>query len=178
MNNESPYKSVKSALLYGLLLAIVFYLITLNFKANPIYFRWGFIFLTLYILVNYFYCFYQDIEINHKMKLSVFIRGIILIIWGTILWFATIYITNSEFGIGIINYNGLEYVINFFEAIYYSSVTFFSLGYGDFAPTGLSRFFSILEVFIGQILIITFIGSAIGNKEILFKEKKRRNKNE
>ena len=50
------------------------------------------------------------------------------------------------------------------EAIYYSGVTFFSLGYGDFAPLGVSREISVFEVFLAQVFIIGFIVIGISTR--------------
>lgn len=48
-------------------------------------------------------------------------------------------------------------VIFFFECIYYSVVTFTTLGYGDFIPVGLSRLVAALEAFTGSFTIALFV---------------------
>ena len=45
----------------------------------------------------------------------------------------------------------------FFECLYYSVVTFTTLGYGDFTPVGISRAFAALEAFIGSFTIALFV---------------------
>jgi len=45
----------------------------------------------------------------------------------------------------------------FFECLYYSVVTFTTLGYGDFIPVGFSRFVAALEAFTGSFTIALFV---------------------
>lgn len=45
----------------------------------------------------------------------------------------------------------------FFNCIYYSVVTFTTLGYGDITPTGMARAFAALEAFIGAFSISLFV---------------------
>ncbi len=54
--------------------------------------------------------------------------------------------------------NGNSYEINFIESIYFSIVTFTSLGYGDFAPVGFGRIVASLLVFWGLATIALTIG--------------------
>ncbi len=46
---------------------------------------------------------------------------------------------------------------NFPEALYFSVVTFTSLGYGDISPVGISRFFAAMEALIGVFMISLFV---------------------
>lgn len=48
------------------------------------------------------------------------------------------------------------------ESIYYSAFTFFSMEYGNIKTKGLLTLFTIMEVFIAQIILITFIGIMAG----------------
>ena len=50
-----------------------------------------------------------------------------------------------------------ENVIFFFECLYYSVVTFTTLGYGDFIPVGFSRLVAALEAFTGSFTIALFV---------------------
>lgn len=55
-------------------------------------------------------------------------------------------------------HNGFEEnVIFFFECLYYSVVTFTTLGYGDFIPVGFSRLVAALEAFTGSFTIALFV---------------------
>ena len=52
----------------------------------------------------------------------------------------------------------LQQNINFFfECLYYSVVTFTTLGYGDFIPIGFSRLIAALEAFTGSFTIALFV---------------------
>lgn len=48
-------------------------------------------------------------------------------------------------------------LIFFFECLYYSVVTFTTLGYGDFIPVGFSRVVAALEAFTGSFTIALFV---------------------
>ena len=48
-------------------------------------------------------------------------------------------------------------VIFFLESLYYSVVTFTTLGYGDFIPVGFSRLVAALEAFTGSFTIALFV---------------------
>lgn len=48
-------------------------------------------------------------------------------------------------------------VESFFMTLYYSVVTFTTLGYGDITPFGVTRFFAALEAFIGSFTIALFV---------------------
>lgn len=48
-------------------------------------------------------------------------------------------------------------IIFFFECLYYSVVTFTTLGYGDFIPIGFSRVIAALEAFTGSFTIALFV---------------------
>jgi voltage-gated potassium channel Kch len=45
----------------------------------------------------------------------------------------------------------------FFSSLYYSVVTFTTLGYGDFTPVGISRAIAAIEAFTGSFTIALFV---------------------
>jgi len=74
----------------------------------------------------------------------------------------------SEVG-GLMDKNGiLDLNIHSSDPHYFSGVTFFSLGYGDIYPIGLSKLLAIIEVFIGHfftvVIIATLLQKAFLNK--------------
>jgi hypothetical protein len=93
---------------------------------------------------------------------KIIICGIILYL-STILLFSMIEQIYSCSDKSLVNMqNGNK--ANFFELIYFNFVTILTIGYGDFSPTGIGRFFSVLESFIGVSilgLIISFITSKL-----------------
>ncbi len=55
-------------------------------------------------------------------------------------------------------HNSIEQNITFFfESLYYSVVTFTTLGYGDFIPIGISRVVAAVEAFLGSFTIALFV---------------------
>ncbi|WP_252178891.1 pentapeptide repeat-containing protein [Endozoicomonas sp. 4G] len=51
-------------------------------------------------------------------------------------------------------YNNL---VNWLETLYFSVVTFTTLGYGDLTPVGLSRLFAAIEAFVGSFTLALFV---------------------
>lgn len=87
----------------------------------------------------------------------VVIFSMLLILVCAILYF----FTGINFDGQLITYhNGNSSIENlkfFFECLYYSVVTFTTLGYGDFTPAGLSRFIAAVEAFTGSFTIALFV---------------------
>jgi len=50
-----------------------------------------------------------------------------------------------------------ETLFNYLQCLYFSVVTFTTLGYGDYIPVGLSRVASALEAFTGSFTIALFV---------------------
>ena len=75
-----------------------------------------------------------------------------------LLLFAALYFGAGMYSQGLVpTYGGNLPTSNFSDCLYFSAITFSSLGYGDFRPVGISRLFASLEVFIG----LAFLGIAI-----------------
>jgi hypothetical protein len=52
---------------------------------------------------------------------------------------------------------GVVFRPDFFEALYFSAITFTTVGYGDLTPAGLSKVVVIIEAFCGIFLTPLFI---------------------
>jgi hypothetical protein len=74
-----------------------------------------------------------------------------------LLLFAALYLGAGMYSQGLVPTYGVNSPPNFSDCMYFSAITFSSLGYGDFRPVGISRFLASLEVFIG----LAFLGIAI-----------------
>ena len=48
-------------------------------------------------------------------------------------------------------------ITTYFSALYFSVVTFTTLGYGDLAPIGIARAFAALEAFVGSFTLALFV---------------------
>ena len=57
---------------------------------------------------------------------------------------------------------------DFFDCLYFSVVTFTSLGYGDIAPTGNARITAGLEVFSGLFLVAILVGKIASERQTIW----------
>lgn len=84
-----------------------------------------------------------------------------------VLYFAAIYaVTGIEDSA-----NGKQVTGDFFTALYFSVVTWTTLGYGDFRPSVDSRYWVLIEVVFGQI----FTGLFISKLVLLYTNEKNKN---
>lgn len=61
--------------------------------------------------------------------------------------------------------NGIACDIDLDDALYFSVITFSSLGYGDFAPIGLGKLVASFEVIGGLVLIAVFVGKIASERQ-------------
>ncbi|WP_419905603.1 ion channel [Kiloniella sp.] len=92
-----------------------------------------------------------------ERPLNVIVFSLLLIFTSAICYFFLGVSANNE----VIGFNSeLSVETNmkyFFNSIYYSVVTFTTLGYGDITPVGASRFVAALEAFIGSFTLALFV---------------------
>jgi len=69
---------------------------------------------------------------------------------------------------GVLTKNEVLFSPNFFQAFYFSVVTFTTLGYGDIVPIGFSKLIAIIEAFCG-LFIIPLLSSAFLENTCEFK---------
>lgn len=69
------------------------------------------------------------------------------------------YSHNDEF-----NFNGSPTTIDFPDSLYFSTMTFSTVGYGDFTPLGINRLASSIQVIFGLVLNIAFIGYILASR--------------
>lgn len=55
--------------------------------------------------------------------------------------------------------------LDWFNALYYSVITFSSLGYGDISPIGFGKLIASIEVFLGLLLTAIFIGKIASERQ-------------
>ncbi|PKG38189.1 pentapeptide repeat-containing protein [Psychromonas sp. Urea-02u-13] len=87
---------------------------------------------------------------------------VIMFSWALILFSSFFYYVfglrfAGEFQVFSMDQTLEQNIIFFFECLYYSVVTFTTLGYGDFIPVGFSRVIAALEAFTGSFTIALFV---------------------
>lgn len=106
---------------------------------------------------------------NKKQTLTTFIGGVIdklsygkiaLCIVGVLLFSAAYFWLLSPFGHGTTYKN-----LTWYSAIYFSVITFSSLGYGDISPIGFGKAVASFEVLSGLILVAGFVGKIASERQ-------------
>ena len=91
------------------------------------------------------------LEALDAVKLRYLIGGAIVVL----ILFAEVYLFGTSRGWGLKDSSGVT--VDFWSCLYFSVVTFTSLGFGDLVPTGSGRFFAGVEVVLG----LTIFGLAV-----------------
>src|SRR6185295_1935455 len=85
---------------------------------------------------------------------------IIYLSMGIIIFFGAIYWINSD----LISANTINKNFNFGDSLYFSTITFTTLGYGDFSPIGWLKILSAIEAFTGVVNMGFLIAGYSNNK--------------
>ena len=83
---------------------------------------------------------------------GIYTRRILATGVGVILGFSLVY----EIAVGSEHHWLIRGFDNNFNALYFSMITFTTIGYGDYAPRGILRFFAGVEGLLGMVLISVF----------------------
>ncbi|WP_230199498.1 ion channel [Bacillus testis] len=94
-----------------------------------------------------------------KISLSHFIW--LAFLYGTIcIGFALLYLLLEMRDMSVILDNGIRLTGDFFlmleTSIYFSTMTMFSVGYGDLTPIGIGRMIATVQAFVGYVLPAAF----------------------
>lgn len=136
-------------------------LITFNFLS----YKYIPILLALFFISRVFIAIVRDIKHkkNRNKKLNEFyffinvcLFAVILILYVIAFYF--LFLQTISFGDGYITQNNIFYPIKKLEIFYISGFTFFSSTYNNLETQGLLTVFSLIEMFIAEIIIIMFIG--------------------
>lgn len=92
-----------------------------------------------------------------EAPLRVVIFSLLLIFLSSIFYYFSGLRFADEYQVFSLHNSFEENLIFFFECLYYSVVTFTTLGYGDFTPVGFSRLVAALEAFTGSFTIALFV---------------------
>lgn len=111
--------------------------------------------------------------LHHQANYATLIYGYLSGVAGIIFFFAIAYNILAAFGSGYLTYGHcsdalavahrpLDSVTSITGYVYFSSITFFTVGYGDICPVGLSRLLAIVNAFAGQIFSTIIVALALG----------------
>ncbi|MFT5790368.1 MULTISPECIES: pentapeptide repeat-containing protein [unclassified Shewanella] len=92
-----------------------------------------------------------------EAPLRVIVFSLALILFSAILYFFTGLNFDGEIHQFNLNNSFYSNLIVFLNCVYYSVVTFTTLGYGDFTPIGISRAIAAFEAFTGSFTIALFV---------------------
>ncbi|WP_395378166.1 potassium channel family protein [Marinicella sp. W31] len=108
-------------------------------------------------------------EEKNQSEYKTFVLIILLFILSTtiLIWFFSwLYNINNTLMIG------KDFVPNFFDNFYFSTITMTSVGYGDYRPVGdIGKFLAITQSLLGYVNAIIFLSYALGNINIISKRK-------
>lgn len=94
-------------------------------------------------------------------KITHFIVSYITTVILTVLLFSGAYTS----GTGAFSEGGIQKELKFREAIYFSAVTFTTVGYGDIVPLGTNRAFAALEALLGITINTALIGYVLASSK-------------
>ncbi len=148
-----------------LCIELLLFVLIVNISCAPDWFRW----------IVLFPLFYKIVEINaYASRVSIFDRVIRLntssfvaskeriVILGfvnyleLIICFACIYAAHSSLIKG-----PQGHTIDWFDSVYLSAITQFTIGYGDLAPTSILRLFAVIQGISSILLLVLLIGRFI-----------------
>lgn len=112
---------------------------------------------TLLYLIGAPYWVQQQIQ---GQNITQFLGSYIIFIVLTILFFAGVYVANDT----SFTYENEPTTIQFEDALYFSTITFTGIGYGDFAPTETNKFVASLEGITSIALNIAFFGYILASR--------------
>ena len=99
-------------------------------------------------------------SITASKSIVGFLLNYFFFIFILIIIFGGFYFSHSsEF-----NLNGNPTNISFFDSLYYSIMTFTTVGYGDITPLGINKLISSIQALLGMVLNIAFIGYILASR--------------
>ncbi len=116
--------------------------------------------------------------LHHELEFKEILAGYFTSVIFIILLFGILYSGMSLFGIGYLKYGACidnsdvtNLIINqdpltvqtFAHQVYFSAITFFSVGYGDICPMGLTKLIAVLNAVIGNAFTVIVLSIAITN---------------
>jgi UDP-N-acetylmuramyl pentapeptide phosphotransferase/UDP-N-acetylglucosamine-1-phosphate transferase len=99
-------------------------------------------------------------DLVKSKKFTIFlISYAFFVVMVTFLFAGAYYSNNEDF-----MYLGEQSSISFEDSLYFSIISFTTVGYGDISPLGMNRLIASIHVLLGMILNIGFIGYIFASK--------------
>jgi potassium channel LctB len=131
----------------------------------------------LYLILQTVSFVYESIKSlldDNKKSLGKILSAYMISIIGLILLFAMFYKISLMTGTGYLTYsqcsdklsmdsflNDDKIIFSTFGNIYFSAITFFSVGYGDICPMGVAKFLAIINSWLGHAYSVIILGMAL-----------------
>ncbi len=107
-------------------------------------------------------------RISRSKNVASFIISYIIFIIAVMFLFAGAYSTNNT---GFTS-QGNPIELSFANALYFSTITFTTVGYGDIEPVGINRVIASTEAISGIVLNIAFIGYVLSSRRFFIEKPK------
>ncbi|MFC0015770.1 MULTISPECIES: potassium channel family protein [Allobacillus] len=121
---------------------------------------------SLVVVVNLFYFFTNKSYNKSYFHLALFLKLFFVLAVLTVAFALLYYAIGLErVSLRHSDSNGDPVEPTFWNMLYYSGVTMLSVGYGDYVPVGISRFFSLIQASLGFLLPTAYFLTALGQKE-------------
>lgn len=114
------------------------------------------IYFTLLCLAFIWFSFYMYRMTKDLARVLILL---IIAIITILIMFSAVYSTQIDDNSYFYVHDGKINSLNKFDAIYFSTVTFTTLGYGDITPVGHYRIFAVFEALTGYICVGLFVGA-------------------
>ncbi|MDP7140947.1 MAG: potassium channel family protein [Candidatus Woesearchaeota archaeon] len=182
IRNRESVKGVRYSLIGFLIVAVGLTLPMLIIKRNPSLFFIEMPHLATYILLTFIYCpevLGMDVDISKWFK--QYKQLMVILVYVSILIFYTFGFGWIFFNIAASDPGAFSYAadkpIVYSQYIYFSIITFATIGYGDITPvTAIARFLVSTEALIGAIVNVIFVAILfvyISNFQAFFREFKK-----
>jgi hypothetical protein len=104
---------------------------------------------------------YQNTKVSKLFVQLVggFVKPVSFVILGLIVYFGCAIIYTLPISIFQVS-EGIK-PLNFYDALYYSGITFTTIGYGDITPVNITKIFSVVEGLLGIAITSSFIVSLV-----------------
>lgn len=138
--------------------------------------HWVFLGFRIVIGIYFFFSLVHMIRMSLKRMLEPknfrsLLEAYTLFIIGIIIAFSISFNLIDDFGVGHLTYGVCDGSVDLgaqpdyisHDYLYFSAITFFTVGYGDICPIGLSKLFAVLAAFVGNVISLFLVAIIINN---------------